>query len=203
MNYLRHFIASLIVVLLMQQAVTAQPPVSLIRADSSWGKETFQFPLSFAPELKYDGVEEARFPKGWAKKDSTAFWSYVFAWQLKTTHPLSKADLEKNLRLYFDGLMSAVAEVPKEKLPATKVLLQESKKTGGSRLLKGTVEIYDAFTLKEPLLLYVRIEQTYCSKNKTALLLFRFSPKPPDHLIWKQLNGLTILKELIYKNQCR
>ena len=203
MKYLRHFIATLIAVLLIQQTVTAQPPVSIIRADSSWGKETFQFPLSFAPELKYDGVEEARFPKDWAKKDSTAFWSYVFAWQLKTTPPLSKADLEKNLRLYFDGLMSAVAAVPKEKLPATKAWLQESKKTGDSRLLKGTVEIYDAFTLKEPLLLYVTIEQTYCNKNKTALLLFRFSPKPPEHLIWKQLNGLTILKELIYKNQCR
>lgn len=37
---------------------------NLIQTDSSWGKEIFHFPLSFAPSIHYQGIEEARFPKG-------------------------------------------------------------------------------------------------------------------------------------------
>lgn len=200
MNYRRHCTALFILLMLLQHSVTAQQDISLIDADSSWGKEVFQFPLSFAPQLKYKGVEEARFPKDWARKDSVMFWSYAFAWQLQTTHALSKAELENNLRFYFDGLMSAVSQLPEGKLPATSVLLQQQAQTNS--YLKGTVTIYDAFTLKAPLLLHLTIEQQFCTKSKTALLLFRFSPKPPEHFVWQQLNTMKIPDAVLKKKLC-
>jgi hypothetical protein len=176
--------------------------IALIKADSSWGKEVFQFPLSFAPEIKFKGIEEARFPKAWAKKDSAAFWSYAFAWQIETQTALTAEDLENNLRLYFDGLMSAVSGLAKEKFPATITVFVQNKIDESRSFFKGKIQIYDAFTLKAPLLLNVSVEQYFCVKNHQSILLFRFSPKTQAHFTWKQLNTLTLLDSLLNKEKC-
>jgi hypothetical protein len=188
--------------LLLSRAHAQQQETNLIQADSSWGKEVFSFPLSFAPEIQYRGFEEAFFPKGWSKKDSAAFWSYVFAWRIETQHPLTGTDLEKNLKLYFDGLMSANAGLPKDKLPETVTLFLLDSSRGNRSDFKGNIRIYDAFTLKAPLALFVTVEQYFCPGHFRSILLFRFSPKPAEHPIWKRLNELTIRNTILVEDKC-
>jgi len=188
--------------LLLPRAYAQQQETNLIQADSGWGKEVFSFPLSFAPEIPYRGFEEALFPKGWSNKDSAAFWSYVFAWRIETQQPVIATDLEKNLKLYFDGLMSANAGLPKDKLlgTVTSFLLDSSR--GNRSDFKGNIRLFDAFTLKAPLMLYVTVEQYFCAAHAKSILLFRFSPKPPGHHIWERLNELTIRETIIFDNKC-
>lgn len=188
---------------LQHRAQAQQHETILIQADSSWGKEVFYFPLSFAPEIEYLGFEEARFPQGWGKKDSASFWSYVFAWSIETQHPVTAIDLEQNLRDYFDGLMSVRTDVSKDMLPSTIVLLVKNAHEENGSSFKGKLQIFDAFTLKAPLILYASVEQFFCEERLTSILLFRFSPRSPGHTIWKKLNELTIRNVVLDEDGCR
>lgn len=194
-NYFRYtgLLKYLICFYLLQSNAYAQP--ALVKADSSWGKEVFNFPLSFAPEIKYSGTEEAWFPKGWAHKDSASFWSYAFAWKIETKAALTPTDLENDLQYYFDGLMSDRLGLSKEKVPATIALLIQTASPENSSYFTGKVQIYDAFTLKKNLVLHVTVEQLFCKQRLHSILLFRFSPKETGHAIWEKLNKLTIHQE--------
>ena len=41
---------------------------SLLETDTTWSKEIFHLPINFAKDINYEGIEDARFPKGWSKK---------------------------------------------------------------------------------------------------------------------------------------
>src|SRR4051794_9456116 len=45
--------------------------------------ETIPFPLGFAPDLPYRGVEELRFAPGMFQPGAPDFWSYAFVWWLE------------------------------------------------------------------------------------------------------------------------
>ena len=52
--------------------------LDLVITEDSWGKEVFTFPIRFAKEIKYEGIEEAYFPRGWNKVKNPEFWTYAF-----------------------------------------------------------------------------------------------------------------------------
>ena len=80
-------------------------PLEVFTTDSTWIKEIIQFPIGFAQDIKYEGFEDLRFPQGWSKQDSPNFWSYVWAWSINGIEEPTESDLEKNVQLYFDGLL--------------------------------------------------------------------------------------------------
>ena len=47
-----------------------------------WRTETIPFPLEFAPELDYEGVEELRFAPGMFTEGAEDYWTYAFVWWL-------------------------------------------------------------------------------------------------------------------------
>ena len=69
-----------------------------LETDTTWRKEMFLFPINFAPDIDYKGIEDARFPEGWEKLDSPNFWSYAFAWNLENSGDITESDLEVNLQ---------------------------------------------------------------------------------------------------------
>jgi hypothetical protein len=81
MNHLR---SSFILLLLCAVAAvpgTAQESVEVpfyLPTPEGWRTETIPFPLEFAPELDYEGLEELRFAPGMFKEGSADFWSYAF-----------------------------------------------------------------------------------------------------------------------------
>ncbi len=82
--------------------------LEVFKTDSTWTKEFIKFPIGFAPDINYEGYEDLRFAEGWAKKDSPEFWSYIFAWHINGNQEQTVEKLETNLKLYFNGLMTAV-----------------------------------------------------------------------------------------------
>lgn len=165
---------------------------NLLITDKSWGKEVFTFPLRFAKEIKYEGFEEAHFPKGWRKEESNEFWSYAFAWDINLIEELTSKELEKNLQIYFDGLMVSVNKEKGKTLPKTVAKINEIENSNDIPRFIGTVLIYDSFITRKPLLLNVNIEKQDCKQQQKSIILFRFSPKEFDNEIWNSLNEMKI-----------
>jgi hypothetical protein len=58
---------------------TWKPAYKLITPDG-WTVERLPFPIEFAPQIPYKGVEELRFAPGWGDIKSDEHWTYAFLW---------------------------------------------------------------------------------------------------------------------------
>jgi CubicO group peptidase (beta-lactamase class C family) len=169
--------------------------VSLLITEDTWGKEVFTFPLRFAKDIKYEGFEEAHFPKGWIKEDSPEFWSYAFVWNINRIEELTAKELKKNLQIYFDGLMESVNKEKGKVLSNTIAKISKTEDSNDISKFSGTVKIYDSFVTKKPLLLNVRVEKQNCKQNNKTIILFRFSPKGFKNDIWNILKKVKLRNE--------
>ncbi|MFT6055237.1 MAG: hypothetical protein ACJASP_002138 [Roseivirga sp.] len=198
MKSIKNILLVTLILLSPTLAVAQEPEMkSLTSANDSWGKEFFEFPLSFAPEIDLIGMEEARFPKGWGDQESPEFWSYAFAWEVEADQQISKVDLEKNLQFYFDGLLSidvwqkndANVQKTNPQLIVKAVSISNSSYTG-------KMEVFESRFTKKPMTFNVTIEQHYCKKTKKAIVLFKFSPKEFGHNTWLKLAEVELRKDL-------
>jgi len=154
---------------------------SVLEMDETWGTEIFHFPIRFAKTIDYFGIEDARFPKGWSDTTSDYFWTYLFGWNIDSTVEITTSELEKNMTLYFDGLMTSRNRIEHFD---PKITVAKFEKTAGNTF-RGTVQIYDAFTTKKTLLLNVSVDCHYCESKKATQILFKFSPKGFNHEVWE------------------
>ena len=170
---------------------------NLIDLDSTWGKEIFKFPIRFAKNINYKGIEEARFPpKGWREVNHLNFWTYAFAWDINLNREITAKELALDLVKYFDGL-NDVREDNNINQKASAVITK-TKREGLTTFFKGEIKTYDHFTTNKRFTLHALIESKYCKKKEKTFILFRFSPKGFNHKVWK-----TTLKEVkIYSNLC-
>ncbi len=163
---------------------------NLIRVDANWTKEIFPFPIRFAKSIPYLGFEEARFPpKGWSDANHPNFWSYVFAWKIDLNKPITTNDVEKNLKIYFDGLSNQ-----KDYKTTARFTLQSEE--NNTKFFEGKVTIFDNFRTKKPLTLNVIIECFLCNKEGKSTILFKFSPKEFTHKTWEMLEGITLYQPI-------
>lgn len=168
----------------------------IIQLDSTWGKELFSFPIGFAQEIKYEGFEEARFPKGWNKIESPYFWTYTFAWKLDKEKFLSAHDLEVAMQFYFNGVMSL--DIERKTYPDIQnsaAVFLEKESTAQSSKLIGKIKTWDHFTTKKPITLNVQVEQSYCTEQNKLIVLFRFSPKPFEDELWQSFGTITLKED--------
>lgn len=156
-----------------------------------WREETIPFPLSFAPELEYSGVEVLRFAPGMFESDSEDYWTYAFVWWLKGDVPIDSESLEDGLEEYFEGLSKAVAESGEFDLPdlPVKIELSESRESA-TRLFRGTAETIDVFVTRESVTLNIRVEILICPTRDVTVVFFELSPRPAQHEVWKTLAGI-------------
>lgn len=162
----------------------------ILETESTWTSETFHFPLGFAPDLNFEGTEDARFPKGWRKQDSSEFWSYAFAWYIKLSKEMTERELEESIKLYFDGLMAAVNKDTSFILPKTTALFVQNEISNSGYGHKGKVTIFDAFSTQKPMTLNVMVDQYYCQKKRKSIVLFKFSPSQFGTDIWRTLEQI-------------
>ncbi|WP_426430636.1 hypothetical protein ACPX19_13910 [Winogradskyella sp. HB-48] len=161
---------------------------SLLVVDSLWTKEMFEFPIHFAPDITYQGFEEARFPKGWSNQDSSEYWSYVFAWSIKGNTVLNENILEVNLQLYFDGLMATVNKDQNFKVPETVALFIKNDENN----FIGKIRLFNSFHTKKMMTLNVLVNTYNCLEEDRVLVLFRFSPSVFDAEIWEKLKDIKL-----------
>ncbi len=149
-----------------------------LETDSTWQKELFIFPIGFARDIDYKGLEDARFPKGWREQDSPNFWSYTFVWNIEHNEAITEKELETDLQKYFNGLM---------RWKKTSVEITKEKTVNDIIKYTGAVKTLDNFFTKKPMTLNVKIEKKHCEAQKRSIISFQFSPQQFGHDVWKKL----------------
>ena len=153
-----------------------------------WRTETLPFPLEFAPDLPYRGLEELRFAPGMFTAGSDDFWSYAFVWWIDRDDPFDPGSLSEHLESYFRGLTLAVGETRAVDVSGARVGARITATEEGR--FAGTAETFDAFTSHEQVLLNVRGAIRDCPAQGFRAVLFALSPQPPEHAIWVDLDSI-------------
>ena len=163
---------------------------AFITAPADWRKESFDFPLRFAPSIPYQGTEHVRFNPKWDKFDEEAGFSYVVLWDVKEV-PLEPADIEDHLETYFNGLMANVARGRKLDAPAKSVVAAHpmARVPGWQQGFGVEIRTFNAFARGEPMLLHGEVSQRSCGNGRMQIL-FALSKSPRDRPIWNGLRGV-------------
>ena len=162
-----------------------------VAAPDDWRKETFRFPLPFAPSIPYEGVEHVRFAPYWAQFADERGFTYVVLWDLKRRE-LEPQELERGLNVYFDGLMEAVTKARKIPDPGTvsSVSLHPiALPAGWASGFGGRVWTWNGFAKGEPLVLNAEITARDCGPERTQVF-FAFSRAARTHAAWDDLRNI-------------
>jgi hypothetical protein len=153
-----------------------------------WRTETIPFPLEFAPDLPYTGLEELRFAPGMFDETSEELWSYAFVWWVGPTEPADAASLSKHLEEYFRGLAHAVGEA--RDVEVGDASFEAALADNGQGGFRGRAETFDAFVTKGQMRLNVDGRVVDCTAQDQRAVLFALSPQPADHPIWHALHSI-------------
>lgn len=165
--------------------------LAILTAPDGWRKESFQFPLAFAPAIAYEGTEHVRFSPGWERFDSDEGFSYVFLWDVKAK-PVAPEDIEDHLEAYFNGLMSNVSrgrKLANEPPKASVAVHPMTSVPGWSQAYGAEVRTGNAFSKNEPLLLYSEITQRDCGAGRMQIF-FAMSKAPRARPSWESLRAI-------------
>jgi hypothetical protein len=159
-----------------------------------WRGETIPFPLDFAPQLEYRGVEELRFPPGFLEEGSPNFFSYSFIWWLEGAPSHSSQSLESSLTRYFAGLSDAVGgkkytfDPAHHRTTLAGEAAQQRHRGHAVKVFKGTVETYEPFKTGKELTLGIELYVWDCPVAKRNVVLAIASPRPRADPIWQTLD---------------
>ena len=176
---------------LLAAAWCSFPAAAQVAAPEGWRKESFRFPLPFAPSIPYEGTEHVRFAPYWAQFDSERGFSYVVLWDIKR-RDLQPQELERGLHVYFDGLMEAVTKARKIEDPGTvsaAALNPLATPEGWKSALSGRVWTWNGFGKGEPLVLHAEITSRDCGAERTQIF-YAFSRAPRTHAAWDELRAI-------------
>ncbi|HEX3097742.1 MAG TPA: hypothetical protein VHQ02_08495 [Usitatibacter sp.] len=161
-----------------------------LEAPADWRKESFTFPLPYAPSLPYEGTEEVRFSPQWARFEAPDGFTYAVLWDIKPT-AMEGLALERALSVYFDGLMNNVAIGRKldAMVPQTQVALHPlAPPESWSGAYAGTIHTWNGFAKAEPLVLNAEIAYRACGERMQVL--FGLSKAARSAPSWQALRGI-------------
>lgn len=168
----------------------APAPFSLPTPEG-WRTETIPFPLGFAPELDYTGLEELRFAPGMFSAGAEDYWTYAFVWWIPIDTDPGIERLQTDLEAYFFGLTRVVARGngfdPGN--PTYEARLNAVDESESGRL-RGRVLTFDAFAARKPVELNARIENVRCEEQGRRALIFLLSPQSEGHAVWRSLETI-------------
>src|SRR6185436_11612440 len=141
-------VSSLIMVSFAIAAQSQETKPALLPEPANWEFKRFELPPSFAPGISYKGVEELRFPPGFAKKDTATYFTYAFVAQLNDVTVISQNDIEDYLLKYYKGLCSVVAGDRKLKIDSSQITASVEKKKGvpaNESIYNASVNLFGVF----------------------------------------------------------
>jgi hypothetical protein len=162
-----------------------------VPAPDNWRRESFHFPLAFAPSIGLEGDEHVRFAPGWADFAGERGFSYVFLWDVKEVDgpALTVVGIEFAMRVYFDGLMSAAAgarKIEPSPTPTTVDLHPMRDEPDWAESHAGRIYTWNGFSKAEPLELEVEVTKRSCPNGK-AQVFYAISKAKRSAPIWAEL----------------
>jgi hypothetical protein len=171
--------------LLLALVAVPQESTPLLEAPAGWTTERIPFPLDFAPELAYRGVEDLAFAPEMFKKGAGGYFSYALALELEGEHEIDARFLENFFTTYYRGLCRAVGEPKGLALELERV---SAKAECGPDYATVTVEAFDPFTDGGALTLTLEVRM-HARAGKTELAALA-SPAEKSARIWKELRPM-------------
>ena len=167
-------------------------PKLLPKTPPDWRFERIEFPLPFAPDLKYEGFEELRFAPGMFNAKSDTYFTYIFAMKITNDVSIDGKLLKSLLETYFRGLCRTVAEgtdfdIDLSKISAT--VREDHYEAERSRHFSVVLDSYDPFVTGKPLKLRLEMLVVWKAENDHRVFA-AVSPKPPDSPVWSMLRKL-------------
>jgi hypothetical protein len=162
-----------------------------LAAPEGWRKESFTFPLPYAPSLPYEGTEQVRFSPEWARFSTEEGFSYVVLWDIKPA-PLEPEALQRALGVYFDGLMNNVAIARKidAMVPQSVAVLHPlTAPDGWSGAYAGTIHTWNAFAKAEPLVLNIEVAERRCAPERMQVF-FAIAKAARASPVWPPLREI-------------
>jgi hypothetical protein len=158
-----------------------------------WTTEEFPFPVSFAPQLPYNGVEVLRFAPGWAATASEEHWSYTFLWRLEGQPVFDAAVLQQNLTDYYTGLLKQnirERNIPSNKITLPSVFIQKTETAAGdTETWNGTVTMTDYLDIMyNTMKLNCVVHKKDCGSS--TALLFEISLQPGGHAVRQEMEKM-------------
>jgi hypothetical protein len=161
---------------------------------ADWRLECTSFPLRWAPQIRYQGVEDLLFMPKFDDKGGTQYHSYAFVWWLEGMQPLALDGLRSDLVEYFKGLSAQRGrnnnfnpDLSKVSVTLGSGLLDKTPPAKpGLRHLHGDVTFYN----REGELITLHSDIAvgpWPSANHTAAI-FIASPQS-DEAVWKDLRA--------------
>ncbi len=152
-----------------------------------WHTERQMFPIEWAPDIHYTGLEDIRFAPHFGVEDSPDYWSYLFLWWVNDKPPFDARQLQSDLVKYYRGLSDGFGKqghfTPDlGKVSATVSAAEEENS------YRGTVTTYE-YTGKV-ITLRLRVTVHPCSESDHTVVFFDLSPQPYDAPIWEEMKGI-------------
>ena len=168
------------------------PAAAQVSAPEGWRKETFDFPLAFAPSIPFQGKEHVRFAPEWARFGEERGFSYVILWDIQRRPGFEAAELERALNVYFDGLMEQVTRGRKIVDPGTvtnTALHPLTAPDGWAAGYGGRVYTWNGFAKGEALTLNTEIAHRSCGTDRSQVFLI-FSQAPRTNAFWDEMRRI-------------
>ncbi|MGE5616154.1 MAG: hypothetical protein ACM3X5_04490 [Bacillota bacterium] len=175
-------------------AAPARSQVEGVPAPDNWKRESFDFPLAFAPGIGFEGKEHVRFAPGWGNFAGEHGFSYVFLWDVKTVSgpAMTVYGLEFALGGYFDGLMEGVANARRLDVAHGRSVIDLHPMlavAGWDESHAGELHTWNAFSKGEPLAVHMEVTKRACPGDRTQIF-FALSPRPRSESVWNDLRSI-------------
>lgn len=172
-------------------AALSLPARAELAAPAGWRKESFSFPLPYAPSLPYAGTEQVRFSPEWARFSTDGGFSYVVLWDIRPA-PMESEALQRALGVYFDGLMNNVAIARKidAMVPQSVAVLHPLMPPAGWHIAyAGAIHTWNAFAKAEPLVLNIEIAERRCTPERMQVF-FAIAKAARSASTWDELREI-------------
>ena len=172
-----------------------EPGASLFQqSPADWRAEVIPFPLGFAPDIDYKGVEELRFAPGMFKPEADTYFTYAFVWWLEGQPQIDEARLQADLLKYFRGLYQAVSKKEPKQVGsfAVKIEPHGSLDEDGVRKTRyrGEARWVDPFATERDVTLNLRIFHWVCAAQDRTAVLFLATPRKHGDAVWETLSSI-------------
>lgn len=171
------------------------PGASLFQqSPADWKAEVIPFPLGFAPDIDYKGVEELRFAPGMFKPETDTYFTYAFVWWLEGRPLIDAARLQDDLLKYYRGLYQAVSKKETKQVGSFAVKIEPDGSSDEDKVRKiryrGEVRWVDPFVTEGDVSLNLRIFHWVCAGQDRTVVLFLATPRKDGHAVWDTLSSI-------------
>jgi|SRR5579863_1957411 len=161
----------------------------------SWNLEDYTFPLPWATDIAYQGIEDVLFAPDFANHAAPGYHALVWVWWLDGDQTIDSASLREALLRYFRGLTRerAASHGFSPDLNQVNVKVAASPAPRGveprrSPLFTGQITTYNPEG--QLITLWLEADQPACGSGHTAIL-FRLATKAQSEPIWADLRTVT------------